>query len=220
MTKPIRIFYPDGAYGYANWLPNCQPVRRIEDATLLGLSGGSDVSPRLYGKREHPTTYCNPHRDEVEMAAIQRARELGIPIIGTCRGSQILTVAAGGLLVQDLDHPGYHRVTTYDGKTIWVNSLHHQLSHPWNLPPDQFKVLAWAEGLSPHHYGESDADEMINGKIEGRKEVEAIHFPTLRSVSFQHHMEMQWPRYDSDPRVRESIDWCREQVAKLLDGTL
>lgn len=216
MTKPLSIYYPDGAYSYANWM-GLRPAHDIESADVLGLSGGSDIASFRYGKREHPTTYSNPSRDDVEFAAIEVARKRGIPIVGTCRGSQALCVAAGGLLIQDVAHPYTHEATTYDGQTISLNSMHHQMQSPWNLPSDQFKVLAWAEGISPYYFGETDIDIM---KPPGAREPEVVFYPGLRAVGYQHHPEAQWYRYESDDHVRHSIDWCRTILDRLITNTL
>lgn len=218
MTK-LRIYYPDGADGYANWMP-FRPVDKIESADILGLSGGADVSPARYNRLAHESTYTSPERDRVELAAIQYAKAQGMPIVGTCRGSQLLCVAAGGILVQDVRHPGAHNVTTFDGKTILVNSLHHQMQHPWDLQPNKFKVLAWAEGLSPYHCGESDNDELVIGKVEGNKEVEIAYYPEIHALAIQSHPEMVFWRYDQSEEVRKSIDYMRGLLLGLINRTL
>ena len=73
----------------------------ICDGILLG--GGRDIDPRLYGQK--PTEYLSvtePRRDAFELELVERALERGLPILGMCRGIQILNVALGGTLVQDL----------------------------------------------------------------------------------------------------------------------
>jgi putative glutamine amidotransferase len=86
-------------------------VLDICDGVLLG--GGRDIDPRYYGQEptEHLTA-TEPHRDGFELELTRRAIDLGLPILGACRGIQILNVALGGTLVQDLalkpewvDHP-------------------------------------------------------------------------------------------------------------------
>jgi putative glutamine amidotransferase len=69
----------------------------------LLLSGGEDVDPALYGQDRHPTLgRVNRRRDDQELGLIAAARRRGIPIFGICRGLQVLNVAYGGTLVQDI----------------------------------------------------------------------------------------------------------------------
>lgn len=71
------------------------------DGLLLG--GGEDVDPELYGAVRHERLgRVNRRRDEQELALIARARRNAIPIFGICRGLQVLNVAFGGSLVQDI----------------------------------------------------------------------------------------------------------------------
>ncbi|MBI3567888.1 MAG: gamma-glutamyl-gamma-aminobutyrate hydrolase family protein [Gemmatimonadetes bacterium] len=75
----------------------------LDAAAGLLLTGGEDVDPRLYGAVPHPTTQApNPARDETELALLRLARERRIPVLAICRGIQLVNVAFGGTLVQDL----------------------------------------------------------------------------------------------------------------------
>ena len=69
----------------------------------LLLAGGADVDPASYGAMPHPETgLVWPERDRFEIALARRAIERGIPVLGACRGMQILNVALGGTLQQHL----------------------------------------------------------------------------------------------------------------------
>ncbi|HEY3232841.1 MAG TPA: gamma-glutamyl-gamma-aminobutyrate hydrolase family protein [Roseiflexaceae bacterium] len=71
------------------------------DALLL--AGGEDIDPSFYGAAEHPRLgVTNPFQDEVEIALARRAAADGVPILGICRGMQLLNVALGGSLYQDI----------------------------------------------------------------------------------------------------------------------
>ena len=78
------------------------------DAALSGvdglmLTGGDDVAPPIYGEQPHETiTNAEPGRDEFEIGLVKAARERGVPIFAICRGVQVLNVACGGTLVQDI----------------------------------------------------------------------------------------------------------------------
>ena len=127
-------------------------VRRAEG---LMLTGGGDVNPALYGEAPHETFHASePGRDEYEGALIKAAIDAGLPLFAICRGMQMLNVALGGTLIQDIPsmvngaaphsvpEPRYHlahevwvakgsRLATLmaeklDGDTCQVNSRHHQ----------------------------------------------------------------------------------------------
>jgi len=86
---------------------------RTEDADVVAsvmdgvdgllLSGGGDIVSLAYGEEPHPESlYQDPIRDSMEFEAVGIAVEMGIPILGICRGIQTLNVALGGTLVQDV----------------------------------------------------------------------------------------------------------------------
>lgn len=69
----------------------------------LLLTGGADVDPARYGQARHPTVEeAEPGRDEYELALIERALAADKPMLAICRGLQVLNVACGGTLVQDI----------------------------------------------------------------------------------------------------------------------
>jgi putative glutamine amidotransferase len=115
------------------------------------LSGGGDVMPLSYGQEPHPASLLqDPARDRVELAVIKSALARGLPILGICRGIQILNVALGGSLIQDIPSQvagacqhysqaegttGMHTIDIVPGSllgrvigqtTLAINSYHHQ----------------------------------------------------------------------------------------------
>jgi putative glutamine amidotransferase len=81
-------------------LPPNQPNQILNILDGLIFTGGGDINPVLYGGEAHPTIYgVDPDRDEFELALAKRALTTQIPILGICRGMQILNVATGGDLV-------------------------------------------------------------------------------------------------------------------------
>jgi putative glutamine amidotransferase len=116
----------------------------ISSVDALLLTGGSDVDPRRYRHATDPRTYHpDSRRDEFELALIEAAIGAGRPILGICRGLQILNVALGGTLTQHVeDHarrdmpggpaqsieitPGSRLHAALGVDTLEVNSLHHQ----------------------------------------------------------------------------------------------
>lgn len=122
--------YPDGA---------AEVVAALDG---LILAGGADLDPAGYGAEPDPrTTGTRPDRDAGERALLQAAIDADLPTLGICRGMQLLSVAAGGTLVQHLEGhrggPGVyltHAVATVPGsrlagilgRTVEVPSYHHQ----------------------------------------------------------------------------------------------
>src|SRR6184192_4174545 len=107
------------------------------DAALEGLdglilTGGDDVGPARYGEAAHPKTVeAEPARDEFEIALVNGARAQQLPLFAICRGIQVLNVACGGTLVQDIP-------------TQVAGALAHSLA----CPPNQSYTLAhevWLE---------------------------------------------------------------------------
>ncbi len=76
----------------------------------LLLTGGGDVSPHLYGREPEETVRgVNEERDVFEIELVKRAKARKLPVMGICRGLQVINVALGGTLIQDLpSHTGVH----------------------------------------------------------------------------------------------------------------
>ncbi|WP_066638298.1 gamma-glutamyl-gamma-aminobutyrate hydrolase family protein [Desulfolucanica intricata] len=82
-------------------------VREVEEVlrVLDGLifSGGGDVDPLFFGEEPLPESgEISPDRDLVELKLAKKAMSMGIPILGICRGAQVLNIAAGGTIYQDI----------------------------------------------------------------------------------------------------------------------
>lgn len=78
-------------------------LRALDLADGLLLAGGEDVAAELFGEEPHPRLgKIDAQRDAAEMALAKRALENGMPVLAICRGIQLLNVAAGGTLYQDI----------------------------------------------------------------------------------------------------------------------
>lgn len=98
----------------------------VQGVAGIVLSGGEDVDPAAYGAKRHPATQP-PHagRDATERALVLAARDARRPLLGICRGLQMLNVALGGTLVQDLasERPGAIRHTRDDARNQRVHGI-------------------------------------------------------------------------------------------------
>lgn len=126
----------------------------MEGAGGLLLTGGPDVDPPLYGDTPDPTaglSLCRP-LDELELRALGWALDQDMPVLAICRGIQVLNVAFGGKLIQDL--PG-HRAEKRDGELV---SQRHQI---YLSPGSKTAAIIGSAGLfrvnSRHHQGVSEA---------------------------------------------------------------
>jgi len=75
----------------------------LDAIDALVLAPGRDIEPRRYGQEPHPLLAATePQRDEFELELVAQALERGLPMLGMCRGIQVLNVALGGTLAQDV----------------------------------------------------------------------------------------------------------------------
>lgn len=84
------------------------PDRILQQVNGLILAGGGDIDPAIYGGESHPTVYSvDAERDRTELALAEMVMTEGVPILGICRGMQVLCVVSGGNLVAHVpDHFG------------------------------------------------------------------------------------------------------------------
>lgn len=120
------------------------------DAVLLG--GGRDIDPRLYG--QEPTahlSHTDPRRDTFELELVERALDRGLPILGMCRGIQILNVALGGTLVQDLAvRPEWAEHPSDRGWRVWKEVEASTLDGEAPMPPHPRHSIAIQPGSRLH----------------------------------------------------------------------
>ncbi len=87
-----------------------EPGEALDAADGLLLSGGEDVHPSTYGAApENAAADADPDADAWELALLREARVRGLPVLGVCRGAQLMAVAAGGRLAQRLPADAAHR---------------------------------------------------------------------------------------------------------------
>ncbi len=129
----------------------------LPDALVIG--GGNDISPEHYNGQVDAKVKLDPQRDALEIEWIQCALKNTIPMVGICRGAQLINVLLGGNLYHDIRHMRrltYNRPGLLPTKQVWlepdsdlahitgktklrVNSLHHQAV---NIPGDKLRCVA------------------------------------------------------------------------------
>ena len=201
--------------GLGSWIAGAEHSS-FEEAEVVLIPGGSDWQPSLYGHSKLSSTYIYPESDIREMDLINEAVDAGKFIIGICKGSQGLTIRAGGWLIQHVtNHGGYHKMETHDGKILTVNSTHHQMSYPYDLPEQDYKLLGWAAERSNEYRVatekvEHEDPELAFDELGRFKEPEVIWYPKIRGMAVQFH-----PEYTSAPE--EANVWLNQQLIKLLE---
>lgn len=143
---------------------------QLDNVQGLILSGGHDVDPHLYGEELLPKIGpIWPERDHFDMLLLQMAEAKQMPVLGVCRGAQIINVAHGGSLYQDISYrteltykheQGHtpdlptHKVQIKAGSLLaqilgrsecMVNSFHHQLIK--KIAPDLIEVARAGDGV-------------------------------------------------------------------------
>jgi putative glutamine amidotransferase len=177
------------------------PQQLLELIDGLVLIGGADIDPRSYGAPADPaveSTY--PERDQFELALLRGAIDRSIPVLAICRGMQLLNVALGGSLDQDLtdsDGSQPHRriVGSFDGN-----------EHTIELEPESLAARAAGEtvhvGRCHHHQAVSDVADGL--RVTGRSAdgvIEAIELVDGRWV-----LGVQWhPEADESSRLFSAL---------------
>jgi gamma-glutamyl-gamma-aminobutyrate hydrolase PuuD len=210
MKKVYVVGYGEA---YGKWIKESKLVNTMEEADLVVFTGGEDVDPSMYNEKHGKFTSSNIRRDVKEMAEFEKANELKKPIIGICRGAQLSCVLSGGRLVQHQNNPEYiHGLVTHDKRAdIRITSTHHQAQFPYELPNEEYKLLAWTEGLSKVHLDGEDKEI----SPEPFAEAEIVYYPKTRALGIQGHPESM--SRGAHPKTFEFLD---ELVDKLVNNKL
>jgi putative glutamine amidotransferase len=182
---------PDDAY-------EDDPDQLLDLLDGLILAGGNDIDPASYGADPHPETgYTLPQRDRSELALTRRAVERDMPVLGICRGMQLINVAFGGTLTQHLpDELGHEEHRRTPGSF-------EDADHDVRLTPGSLAARAAGEEIhatkSHHHQGVGEIGEGL--EVTGISVLddlpEAIEAPDRRFV-----LGVQWhPEADERSRI-------------------
>jgi gamma-glutamyl-gamma-aminobutyrate hydrolase PuuD len=190
------------------------PVGSAEEAEAtvarldgLVIAGGMDINPALYDSAPHPKTdACVPDRDAWELALADAALKLGVPMLGICRGMQILNVACGGTLhqhVPDLVGHSEHEGTTagFGAHKVRVTS---GVKIREIIPSGEFF------GVPTHHH--QAVDEIGDGLVPVAWADDGI-VEAIENESRDHFViGVQWhPEEGTDPRLFQALVTASEK---------
>jgi putative glutamine amidotransferase len=173
----------------------------LDGVAGLVLLGGSDVNPALYGEERRPETdEPDDARDRSECALLTEAFERDLPVLGICRGLQIINVHAGGTLLQHLAPGDRHLYRTPDRS---------EPAHPVEVARGTLlsKLINGRPCLevnSRHHQasGRLGAGLIVSGRDPEDGVIEAIERPDKKFVlAVQWHPENQSRRYAEQARL-------------------
>lgn len=174
------------------------PEETLDAIDGLMLAGGADIDPAVYGRQQAPQTVGTvPERDAFEIALVRAAIERDLPVLGICRGMQLINVALGGTLHQHLPQRFGHdehlrSFGTFEGS-----------DHDVELVPGSLAARAAGELVhvtkSHHHQGVDRVGEdlFVSGVAIVDGLPEAIELPDRRFV-----LGVQWhPEADESSRI-------------------
>jgi gamma-glutamyl-gamma-aminobutyrate hydrolase PuuD len=184
----------------------CRKAKTIEEADIVVFTGGDDVDPTLYGETLHPQTSFNVTRDKEDLEIYAECYNLGVPMLGICRGAQFGHVMNGGKLYQHVDnHYGDHPMYDVINKRQLekVSSVHHQMV----MPNEGMEVLGFCGKSRVRWLNEKEKEEKIN------KDIEAFFYRDTCFLGVQGHPEysgydefLQWTLKTLQIYVNENTD--------------
>ena len=168
----------------------------------LLIPGGEDINPLLYGEDSMPkVTYMNMVKDEFEIALIKEFYNLGKPIMGICRGMQLINVVFGGNLIQDIPSREYKCIS--HEQAIEIPS---EPTHEININKSSFLYRTLGKEsivVNSYHHQAIDriADGFIVSAIAKDGIVEAIENKEKNIFAVQWHPECMYKRFEDISKI-------------------
>jgi len=218
----------------------------MDAADAVVFTGGGDIDPSRYGwdnTERHPRVYgLSAQRDNVEFKALAMARKRNIPVLGICRGAQLINVGHGGTLHQDIfdgadnkllphtgtDHAVKMRRNSHIGRKLGdavlrdVTSLHHQAVDrlgdgliPVGWAPDgTIEMIETAPGVKPYMLGTQFHPEMDVTSKTALYDAWVI-FETIFNLARQHSISRggnYWKRQRSVSHLLSGMKWSKGTI--------
>jgi putative glutamine amidotransferase len=215
-TYSLTRKYAEGVL-QAGGVPVIVPHNLAEDSLAVVLdrldgvllSGGGDIDPALFGEELHPATCeIEPDRDRVELTLARWVVERDLPFLAICRGIQVLNVALGGSLVQDIPSQVPDALQhSFDRKT----TPRDYLAHPVKIDPNshlaRIMQLEVAQTNSWHHQSIKQAAHGLRVTATAPDGViEAVEVPGRRyAIGVQWHPEWMFEKWVAHRRLFEEL---------------
>lgn len=200
--------------------PAGDPDDALHGVDGVVLAGGLDVDPARYGESMHPScAFAGDARDAFEIALAQRCLREGLPVLAICRGLQVLNVAAGGSLIQDI--PSQVPVALAHA----VPDTPTTIAHGLELVAGTHLARAAAAGMSTdvnsrHHQAAKALGAGLvvsafapDGLVEA---IEAADHPFC--VGVQWHPENFWRTGEFLPLFRQFAAACRQRTRPAVEA--
>lgn len=181
--------------------------------------GGQDINPLIYNRPVSKSCgQWSQIRDEVETQFIKDCISTYTPIIGICRGAQLLNCINGGILIQHVSQHNYdHDITTIDGETLQVTSTHHQAM----IPTTDAIVFARAYHKSKGVHWDNVDEPYTYPHVN-----EIVYYKDTKSLCIQPHPEyegMDHPMniyldFLTKKLFNVKIDWIQTQNTHSMQG--
>jgi putative glutamine amidotransferase len=173
------------------------------------LSGGGDMDPALFGEERHPATCeIEPDRDRLEMMLTRWVVERDIPFLAICRGIQVLNVALGGSLVQDIPSQVAEALPhSFDRQTTPRDYVAHPVKISSQSRLARIMQLESVQTNSWHHQSiKRVADGLQVTAIAPDGVIEAVEVPARRyAIAVQWHPEWMFEQWAEQRRLFEGL---------------
>jgi len=191
----------------------------VDRVDAIVLAPGRDIEPARYGQEPHALLAATePQRDEFELALVSAALDRGLPVIGMCRGVQVLNVALGGTLVQDVSlvsaghpsDPGWARWKEVEAASVAGLPVPPHPRHEISILPSSLLARALGatsiEVSSFHHQAIDRVGSGLSVVAWSADDglPEAVELPDRPVLAVQWELQEEWR---VDPRFAAVFDW-------------